>query len=686
MMTTHTPTTNPTRTEELPVSASAARAVALLATVVIVVTLGHPPTLPPGAPADRAVAAVQLDLGLKLLALVICAVFAIFSRREIRQDARALRDAWTRQDKDLATWLVAIFALFGIGLFSFGIVSRAATAWATGASIGSEISTLLGPIAHIGLVWVFASLVLIGVGFAVADRSTLGAVRWGEVFFSGWAIVTLWLVAWHIFARIGFACWLAPIVAALAGWMRLARNGGIRRPTSADRWALAAFAAAGIWIANRALLGPRLPDFGFYHLPAINWALAYPAVPGLGNLHGRLAFNNASLLFSAALDVLWRGHSHLLAHGLLFLVATARSVAALGRLWRRESPAMNLFLAAFAPILVIWSAGPFVSSHAPDASVVIAGLFAAELFVRRAAKGPDRPSRVAFTLVCAAGVAIKLSFAVFAAALWIFNALRRDDPSAAMGLRERRWVAVVLGLAVMTPWVIRGFIQSGYPSYPVAVAGLPAEWTMPADMAAHDVKIIKAVARDGRRDPDAVLADDAWFRPWLARTSARWFDVSFPLALFLVGFVAAIRRRVVVPGLRPLAAASILALIAWYIMAPDPRFAAASFWILGAIGVCFLFGDAPPSPSRMAAGIVALATAATIGIVTHVFSPGLHIGIRELPEVKIDMKSTASGLEVVVPPDELCWNGPLLCMPRLDTRLRPRRDENLAAGFAARPR
>ncbi|MCC6156764.1 MAG: hypothetical protein IT350_01840 [Deltaproteobacteria bacterium] len=682
MTRTRSPAIDSTHSTSNPVGAWAARAVCVVAVFVLLATLGHPPTLPPGTPSDLAVTAVQFDLGLKLFALAICAGFLVFSRNALRTDGSAVRDAWRSRSDAIPAFLVAFFALAALGLFAFGIVSRLATAWATGSSILNEFALLVGPIARIGIVWVFAALVLAGVGLLVVDRSPGRVPRIGETFLIGWAVVTIWLVAWHLFARIGLASWLVPALASIVGWIRYARSGGLRADARPGAWTIAALVAGALWVANRALLGPRLPDFGFYHLPAINWALAYPAVPGLGNLHGRLAFNNASLLFSAALDALWRGHSHLLAHGLLFLVATARSFAALGRFWRGESPAANLFVAAFAPILVVWSAGPFVSSHAPDASVVIASLFAAELFVSRAATGLHRPSRVVFTLVCAAGVAIKLSFAVFAAALWIFDALRtRADESP----RERHWVAFALGIAILMPWIARGFVQSGYPAYPVAVAGLPVEWTMPLDMAAHDVKIIKAVARDGHRDPDAVLADDAWFRPWLARTATRRLDVTVPLALFFVGSLAALRRRAVPRGMAPLAAASLAALVNWYVMAPDPRFAAAMFWVLGAIGVLMISGSEPETPQRTGMAVGVIAGAVGILIITHVFTPGLHVGVRTLPDVKIEMKSTASGLEVVLPPDELCWNGPLLCMPRLDIRLRLRRAENLGAGFSARP-
>jgi hypothetical protein len=38
-------------------------------------------------------------------------------------------------------------------------------------------------------------------------------------------------------------------------------------------------------------------DTAFYHLNAVEWANAYPAVPGIVNLHGRLAYNSSFHMF-----------------------------------------------------------------------------------------------------------------------------------------------------------------------------------------------------------------------------------------------------------------------------------------------------------------------------------------------------------------------------------------------------
>ena len=42
-------------------------------------------------------------------------------------------------------------------------------------------------------------------------------------------------------------------------------------------------------------------DTGLYHAQYIKWIRNYPVVPGLGNLHGRFAFNSMFLVLSGLL-------------------------------------------------------------------------------------------------------------------------------------------------------------------------------------------------------------------------------------------------------------------------------------------------------------------------------------------------------------------------------------------------
>src|SRR5688572_15778226 len=51
--------------------------------------------------------------------------------------------------------------------------------------------------------------------------------------------------------------------------------------------------AALFAVLENATHRPLNPDTNIYHAQAIHWIESYPVVPGLGNLHGRLAFNSS---------------------------------------------------------------------------------------------------------------------------------------------------------------------------------------------------------------------------------------------------------------------------------------------------------------------------------------------------------------------------------------------------------
>ena len=79
--------------------------------------------------------------------------------------------------------------------------------------------------------------------------------------------------------------------------------------------------AGASWIASRSMMPPTNTDSGGYHFNAIRWINAFPIVPGLGNLHGRLAFNQAFFPYAAALNFspIFE-HGHALANSFLLLL------------------------------------------------------------------------------------------------------------------------------------------------------------------------------------------------------------------------------------------------------------------------------------------------------------------------------------------------------------------------------
>ncbi|QIL77220.1 hypothetical protein G7064_16215 [Hymenobacter sp. HDW8] len=56
---------------------------------------------------------------------------------------------------------------------------------------------------------------------------------------------------------------------------------------------LAILGVLGIRLLHQSTVVPANFDSGLYHFQTLKWLNEYPTVPGLGNLHGRLAFNSS---------------------------------------------------------------------------------------------------------------------------------------------------------------------------------------------------------------------------------------------------------------------------------------------------------------------------------------------------------------------------------------------------------
>src|SRR6478736_1562306 len=152
--------------------------------------------------------------------------------------------------------------------------------------------------------WVLAGGACIGWGAALLrlllprTPSTPGAA---VLFWAGFATLLGLLQIWHLLLAVD---WRATIALLGSGWIVLflnpaARRAATVRPSTGCSLVLAVLA---LWLAFRALDFPRNYDSGLYHFATIRWIGEFPAVPGLANLHDRLAFNQSYFLFVALLN------------------------------------------------------------------------------------------------------------------------------------------------------------------------------------------------------------------------------------------------------------------------------------------------------------------------------------------------------------------------------------------------
>jgi hypothetical protein len=247
---------------------------------------------------------------------------------------------------------------------------------------------VIAEMAMVWLGWVIFGAVLLGLGSLLLRVLTppSGKLDSDAAFWCGFVVLIFVLQVINLFSGIGPRTTACSIALGLCGCFLNRSRLTFVNFHAVSRWQLLLLFLALLWLSNRALQAPLLDDSGIYHFSSIRWANELPLPPGLGNLHGHLAFNQSYFLFVAFLNNFPRvGFGHNLANSLLFAAAiltifqksanwtassaNLSSVALLigrririGRLLRLLLPITLFFLATCAR-----SNPPFISSPSPDA-------------------------------------------------------------------------------------------------------------------------------------------------------------------------------------------------------------------------------------------------------------------------------------------------------------------------------
>jgi hypothetical protein len=131
---------------------------------------------------------------------------------------------------------------------------------------------------------------------------------------------------------------------------------------------------------------------------------------------------------------------------------------------------------------------------------------------------------------------------------------------------------------------VRQAVLSGYPFFPATAFRLPVDWRVPLGIVVTQNTINHAFATGSTHPPAIVVRSLFWIRPWLTQKSTDP-DVILPLIL-LAGLIPAAvlgggpeRRRRLAPMLA-VVLPSLALVVAWFLLAPDPRFALAPLWLV----------------------------------------------------------------------------------------------------------
>jgi hypothetical protein len=530
-----------------------------------------------------------------------------------------------------------------------------------------------------------------------SNAEALERFSFTDAFWMGLAGCVAVLEVWH-FARA--VDWAAAAMLAGLGACGLAASRG-RWRAGGWRWAEGAMvcAAAGI-VALRSAAPCEHYDTGLYGAQAVRWFTTFRLVPGLGNVIGQMGFNSSVFLCVGALEQgALRGVGHHLFVGMLVAAVLGMSVRAGMRVWRGEGEisAAEWFLTLlFVPGAIAGAMGKLSGTNT-DLPTMMVALVAAWMLVRGLESEDERGRAVALAgamILFAVAVTFKISSVVFALGGWMVAlvALWRSVREFARG-RRMLLAAVALSAAIVAPWIARGLVLTGYPFFPSSAMGMAADWKVPAAAARVQLEFAQSFARV----PVIPLADTSgwrWLRPWLRELVREREGFLIPAFFMLAGALVAIfkGKGSALPRWLWVAPAAFAGLVFWFFGAPAMRFVEPMMWTAGAgLGA---FAAVRLLEGAMARRLMIFALVVMTGWAAHprllwgsYFRPSL--GVRtlvRLPEAKVELRRTASGLGVDVPVEtNQCWDAALPCSPYLDPTLRLRRAGEMQAGFAVDP-
>lgn len=491
---------------------------------------------------------------------------------------------------------------------------------------------------------------------------------------------------WSLFARIGtgaVAAGLLVVAACAVVALRTPRQVPI---LGAAGWLLLGLAVV---IAAAQAAGPFSSyDTGLYHLQAIRWIQGYPAVPGLANLHDRLALGAPWFVAQALFDPeLLGGRYSFSLNGLVFAGSVACFLGGLAG-GREHLPFSRLLRLGCVP-LAFWLLRRYLSSSGPEVMLALTSWVVLLLLAEKLESGSG--ARLDSTAFVITGLAVfaavtKLSAApLLLAPAWLIG----------RGLWTDRHRAVALtgfAFVVAAPFLIRNVILSGYLLIPVPWTRVPGlAWAVPRERMDSLLARIGNWARVANGPAVPALDLAAWLPAWIGRLT--WVErvlLAVPplLALGYAGWMLWRRRTPDwPPGFGLLAALTLAGTLFWLCTAPDPRFGWGFFPFLA-----LLLAAVPVS--RVMDRLPRMAVALVLAIL--LLDQGLRVISRQgaeladawlwpVPPPAVETRPVAIGsISVAVPVQgEQCWDMPIPCAPVLDPAL-TLRGPGLRSGFLIR--
>lgn len=557
-------------------------------------------------------------------------------------------------------------------------------------------------------VWVIQFFTFLGLGLwslRVFSQAELTLNKSLKLVWIGWAGCVGFLQILHLFAPIQVTAQVFIFVLAVAAFYFCRRElSDLRRDvkkqfSSNFRWliilpillVLAILSACADWHY----------DSGNYHQQSVLWASQSSVVPGLGNLHVRLAFNSSLHLYLALLDVgLLKGNAGHLGNSFLMALALV-TVLSKCITKDRETSIVSFTAWLVLPGLVALAHPLNVATLTTDLAVGIVELVTCfllvELFEQEQAQ-TSRDKYIALVILAAVGVTIKLSIVLFSAsAILVVTILLVRRRPRILNTKAVWSVCGALSLVVVG-WVAHGIILSGYPLFPSPLFPMPVEWRVPLKTAVELNGWIRAWPRlvednSMARQYQDILSNWDWLKPWFLALARNIWGFKIPVAMLAVGtgftgwlLLHRKHRAKLKWGMVasfPVIGMNGALLVALFFYLPDIRFAWCLIWFTAALVLATSLAVLDGNKRLFAFRIVAILSLALTAKSLHGSVKWLkaHWNLPESSTAVIEIK-TQTGLVLNVPKTgEQCFKAVLPCTPYPSSALSKR--EN--GGFKVEP-
>ncbi len=430
-----------------------------------------------------------------------------------------------------------------------------------------------------------------------------------------------------------------------------------------------------------------------YHQPAVKWINNYSVVPGLGNLHNRLAYNPHWFLFSALLN--YNDYNFHFISGLIMLFAIFWGLTGLNKLFQKRFNITNIIKAlSLLPMLLLFSNPNVNHAFSTDLATFFIVYFILYYAVKLLVEKKKDNKVLIFMLVNFSFfvLTIKLSslFIVIAPLYFLYLFLKRSD----IKLKSISFVAVSFIIIIM-PFLIRNIILSGYLVFPFPMLDFfNFDWKMPYNAVVDLKNFIGLWAKWQGGGYLEVANNDFWFWfiPWIKVNWKTRELLLLVISIITYVFYFFFHYNRAISHLKKFSIIYLTLLVnisVWFITAPAIRFASGYIFFFSIFLIALQEWDfiikIRENVNTIRLAKVLLILALCVLFFRMDFTKFINIKdwitLSSYPEAELTTKKTIDNTIIYVPvKDEICYNSPLTCTAYFNPNLEMR-GKSLQDGF-----